>query len=190
MSRKNRSPEKKPVEQRSVNCCRWRTSTAWTTSRTCSREPLPNLWRMVWRPNWMRILVTANTTIRTKLRTTAGTATAAKICEPVLAMSRFLFPVTGKDVLGDRTEWSEESGRRGYFYRMYRQFDWFRYSHPCSVPGNGDSELHDSPAAEFQQIRFLQRPEGSHVRSESRVCSSGRTGCSGRFGNFCAELGQ
>ena len=48
----------------------------------------------------MRILVTANTTIRTKLRTTAGTATAAKICEPVLAMSRFLFPVTGKDVLG------------------------------------------------------------------------------------------
>ena len=100
MSRKNRSPEKKPVEQRSVNCCRWRTSTAWTTSRTCSREPLPNLWRMVWRPNWMRILVTANTTIRTKLRTTAGTATAAKICEPVLAMSRFLFPVTGKDVLG------------------------------------------------------------------------------------------
>ena len=54
-------------------------------------------------------------------------------------------------------------------YRMYRQFDWFRYSHPCSVPGNGDSELHYSPAAEFQQIRFLQRPEGSHARFESRV---------------------
>ena len=67
---------------------------------------------------------------------------------------------------------------------MYRQFDWFRYSHPCSVPGNGDSELHDSPAAEFQQIRFLQRPEGSHVRSESRVCSSGRTGCSGPLETF------
>ena len=73
---------------------------------------------------------------------------------------------------------------------MYRQFDWFRYSHPCSVPGNGDPELHDSPAAEFQQIRFLQRPKGSHVRSESRVCSSGRAGCSGRFGDFRAELGQ
>lgn len=83
-----------------------------------------------------------------------------------------------------------QNDNKAYFYRMYRQFDWFRYSHPCSVPGNGDSELHDSPAAEFQQIRFLQRPEGSHVRSESRVCSSGRTGCSGRFGNFCAELGQ
>lgn len=81
-------------------------------------------------------------------------------------------------------------GKDASVYHMYRQFDWFRYSHPCSVPGNGDSELHDSPAAEFQQIRFLQRPEGSHVRSESRVCSSGRTGCSGRFGNFCAELGQ
>ena len=53
-----------------------------------------------------------------------------------------------------------------------------------------EGELHDSPAAKFQQIHFLQRPEGSHVRSESRVCSSGRTGCSGRFGNFCAELGQ
>ena len=40
----------------------------------------------------MRILDTANTTIRTKLRTTAGTATAAKICGPVSEMSRFLYP--------------------------------------------------------------------------------------------------
>ena len=39
----------------------------------------------------MRILDTANTTIRTKLRTTAGTATAAKICGPVSEMSRFLY---------------------------------------------------------------------------------------------------
>ena len=41
----------------------------------------------------MRILVTANTTTRTRLQTTAGTATAAKICGPVSAMSRFLFAV-------------------------------------------------------------------------------------------------
>ena len=40
----------------------------------------------------MRILDTANTTIRTKLRTTAGTATAAKICGSVSEMSRFLYP--------------------------------------------------------------------------------------------------
>ena len=34
--------KKKLVEQKSVNCCRWQISTAWTTSRTCSRKPLPD----------------------------------------------------------------------------------------------------------------------------------------------------
>ena len=33
---------------------------------------------------------------KNKATDNAGTATAAKICEPVLAMSRFLFSVTGK----------------------------------------------------------------------------------------------
>ena len=46
----------------------------------------------------------------------------------------YQFDENGNVVVGDRTEWSEESGRRGYFYRMYRQFDWFRYSHPCELP--------------------------------------------------------
>ena len=32
--------KKTPVGQKSVNCCRWQTSTAWTTSRTCSRKTI------------------------------------------------------------------------------------------------------------------------------------------------------
>ena len=39
--------KKMPVERRSVNYCRWQTSAAWMTSRTCSRRPLPNSWRTV-----------------------------------------------------------------------------------------------------------------------------------------------
>src|SRR5699024_1811566 len=39
--------KKMPVERRSVNFCRWQTSAAWMTSRTCSRRPLPNSWRTV-----------------------------------------------------------------------------------------------------------------------------------------------
>ena len=81
-------------------------------------------------------------------------------------------------------------GGRGYFLRMYRQFDWLWCSHPRSISGNGDSELHYSPTAEFQQICLLQRPEGSHDRFEGRVCRRGRAGCSGCFGDFCVKLGQ
>lgn len=36
---------KMPVERRSVSCCRWQTSAAWTTSRICSRRPLPSSWK-------------------------------------------------------------------------------------------------------------------------------------------------
>src|SRR5699024_422235 len=59
-----------PVERKSENFCRWQTSAAWMTSRTCSRRPLPNSWRTVWRQSWMRTWATANMTTRTRLQKT------------------------------------------------------------------------------------------------------------------------
>ena len=73
------APRKKmPVGRKSVSCCRWQTSAAWTTSRICSRRPLPSSWRTAWRQSWRTSWATANTTTGTKTRTTAATATAAK----------------------------------------------------------------------------------------------------------------
>src|SRR5699024_4020781 len=70
--------KKMPVERKSVNYCRWQTSAAWMTSRTCSRRPLPNSWRTVWRQNWTRIWATADMTTRTRLQTTAGMVIATR----------------------------------------------------------------------------------------------------------------
>ena len=36
--------KKMPAERRSDSCCRWQTSAAWMTSRTCLRRPLPSSW--------------------------------------------------------------------------------------------------------------------------------------------------
>ena len=96
MARKNRPPEENaPVERKSVSCCKWQTSAAWMTSRICSRRPLPSLRRIAWKLSWMKSLATASMTTRTSPQTTAGTATAARRCAPVLAMWRCLFPGTG-----------------------------------------------------------------------------------------------
>ena len=96
-------PRKKmPVERRSESCCRWQTSAAWMTSRICLRRPLPSSWRMAWRLSWMTNWATASMTTRTRIPTTAATATAAKHCVPALAMWRYRFPETERVNLSPR----------------------------------------------------------------------------------------
>ena len=97
------APRKRmPVERKSENFCRWQTSAAWMTSRTCSRRPLPNSWRTVWRQNWMRIWATADMTTRTRLQTTAGMVIAARRFGPALETWKSRFPGTGKGNLNPR----------------------------------------------------------------------------------------
>ena len=97
------APRKRmPVERKSENFCRWQTSAAWMTSRTCSRRPLPNSWRTVWRQNWTRIWATADMTTRTRLQTTAGMVIAARRFGPALETWKSRFPGTGKGNLNPR----------------------------------------------------------------------------------------
>ena len=97
------APRKRmPVERKSENFCRWQTSAAWMTSRTCSRRPLPNSWRTVWRQSWMRTWATADMTTRTRLQTTAGMVIAARRFGPALETWRSRFPGTGKGNLNPR----------------------------------------------------------------------------------------
>ena len=91
-----------PVERKSENFCRWQTSAAWMTSRTCSRRPLPNSWRTVWRQSWMRTWATADMTTRTKLQTTAGMVIAARRSGQALETWKSRSPGTGKGNLNPR----------------------------------------------------------------------------------------
>ena len=97
------APRKRmPVERKSENFCRWQTSAAWMTSRTCSRRPLPNSWRTVWRQSWMRTWATADMTTGTRLQTTAGMVIAARRFGPALETWKSRFPGTGKGNLNPR----------------------------------------------------------------------------------------
>src|SRR5699024_5204274 len=97
------APRKKtPVERKAENSCRWQTSAAWMTSRTCSRRPLPNSWRTVWRQSWMRTWATANMTTIARPQTTAGMVIAARRFGPALEMWKSRYPGTGKESLSLR----------------------------------------------------------------------------------------
>ena len=94
MSRKNRSPEEKARRAKIPELLQIANIDSMDDIQNLFKETIAEF--MENGLEAMRILATANTTTRTKLRTTAGTATAAKICGPVLAMSGYLFPVTGR----------------------------------------------------------------------------------------------
>ena len=121
MSRKNRSPEEKARRAKIPELLQIANIDSMDDIQNLFKETIAEF--MENGLEAMRILATANTTTRTRLRTTAGMATAVKICGPVLAMSRFLFPVTGRVNLN-----RSKSHREALPYRFLRYPASSRYS--------------------------------------------------------------
>ena len=98
MARKNRTPEE--------NARREKIRELLQMANIGSMDDIQNLFketrRMAWRLSWMTNWATASMTTRTRIPTTAATATAAKHCVPALAMWRYRFPETERVNLSPR----------------------------------------------------------------------------------------
>lgn len=96
MSRKNRSPEEKARRAKIRELLQMANIDSMDDIQDLFKETIAEFMENGLEAELDEDLGYSKYDYKTRLQTAAGTVTAAKICGQVSAMSRFLFPVTGR----------------------------------------------------------------------------------------------